>query len=278
MLLTGIWSFVASATQDTPAPSLDSRDTAAPAIATANPDAVELPPSGIDRLAESLLVANLPREYENSKHWGQTKQVWDGLEVHRQGLSIHTKRRWKTVNHGTWTKYRAWLIDPHRDLHLKFENLRRAGNDRTAFELIIDARLGATGRLSEWNRGVQLYSFHADAEATVRLQLSCDLSLDLDATRLPPDVLLVPRITAGQLALRDFQLQRISSVDGPLVRKLGDLMRDDIEREINERQAKLVEKMNRSLEKHQDELRISVRDLLASGWNRFVSVPAKPEK
>ena len=85
-------------------------------------------------------------------------------------------------------------------------------------------------------------------------------------------------VTAGRLALLDFQLQRISSADGPFVRKLGDLLRDDIEREINERQPRLVEKMNRSLEKHQDELRISVRELLASGWNRFVNVPPKPSK
>jgi hypothetical protein len=203
-LLCALWSHTAAATQNSAVPSVDGRGPAAPAAAPANLDGFDPDPSGIDQLAETLLLANLPQEYENAKHWGQTKQGWNGVE------------------------YRAWLIDPHRDLHLAFKNLRRAGHDRTAFELIIDAKLGATGRLSEWNRGVQLYSFHADAEATVRLQLSCELSLGLDA------------------------------------------------REINERRTKLVEKMNRSIEKHQGELRISVRDLLESSWNRFVNVPDKP--
>jgi hypothetical protein len=240
------------------------------------PRADQSSPGGLDQLARVILLANLPRNYENSKNWGLTKPRWDGLHVHLDGGRITTKRRWKEVNHGTWTQYRAWLVDPEQQLHLQSNNLRTTDDQRVAVDLLVSARVGASGRLSEWNRGLQLYSFRADAEASLQLKLSCELATRLDATRIPPDVILEPRVVDASLDLHNFQLQRISRADGPLVHKLGDMLRDDIEREVNSRRQKLVEKLNRALDKQSGNLRLSIHDLARNGWDQLVRTPAKP--
>lgn len=235
-----------------------------------DPLATSAPPAGAESLIRELVLANLPREYVNAKHWGMTTRRWNGVDVSLDGLRVKTHRRWKDVNHGTWTQYRAWLIDPERELEMRLANLRSATNSQgAALDITLEARLGATGRLSEWNHGLQLYSFHADAEGRVRLQLSCEFAVTLDATHVPPDFRLVPRVTQAKLDLPEFRLQRISSADGPLVHKLGDRLRDDVEREVNERQQAIVDKLNRALDKNRDKLRFSAHDLFAEGWAKL---------
>src|SRR5687767_5895459 len=94
-------------------------------------------PTGTDALVRSILLQNLPREYENAKNWGQTKRRWNGVDVSLDGLRLDTKRRWKEVNHGTWTRYRAWLIDPEHSLQIHFTEARRAENQAATFDLIV---------------------------------------------------------------------------------------------------------------------------------------------
>jgi hypothetical protein len=224
----------------------------------------------VNQLARDLVLSTIPREYENTKDWGHSKLLWNGVDLERDGLRVKTKRRWKPVNHGTWTRYRAWLIDPERELHIRFENLRPSGNRQVQVDVTLDARCGATGRVSQWNRGVQLYSFHADAEANIQLQLTCEIGLEFDTRQLPPDVLLAPKVLGARLQLLDFQLQRISNADGPLIRRLGDSLRGDLEREVNERRQQLVDKLNRSIEKRSDQLRLSVNELVSSGWDKLL--------
>jgi hypothetical protein len=223
------------------------------------------PPSGTDALIRSLLLTSLPREYENSKHWGQTKPRWDGLHISLDGLRLDTKRRWKEVNHGTWTRYQATLVDPERTLFIQSTNLRPVADRRVAFDVIVDAQLFVTGRLSEWVHGVQLYSFSAEADATVRLVMQCEVGLEFLATHFPPEVRLVPRVTAADLELRQFELRSISDAHGPLVRKLGDGLHDILQDEIRERREKLVSKINRAIAKPGRELRLSLHDFLSEG-------------
>lgn len=230
------------------------------------------PASGLDRLIRDLVLQNAPHEYENDRQWGGTRQVWDGLHVWRDGLRIKTKRRWKDANHGTWKKYRAWLIDPDHQFDVQFLNLHKTAEGKAAFDLLIDAKLGAWGRLSEWRQDVQLFSFSADAEATVRLKLSCELSARLDPSHLPPDLVLQPQVMAADLALVDFRLKRISDADGPLVKQLGKSLREVLEDELRDRQPRLVQRMNDQIRDHQDDLRLSARDLAASGWQQALQL------
>ena len=38
----------------------------------------------LERLSETvrdIMLLSVPHQYENTKHWGRTKEVWDGLKI-----------------------------------------------------------------------------------------------------------------------------------------------------------------------------------------------------
>ena len=230
------------------------------------------PPSPVDELATqlsrtetvqslvtSIVLENIPHQYEDKRKWGQTKQVFDGLKLRREGLRIETKRRWKQVNHGTWKRYHIWLIDPTEHFHVEIRNVRPAGGAKVSFDVMIDARVGAFARLSEWQLDVQLISLGVDAEARVRLQAECELGLKMDVEGYPPDILLVPEIKKADLELVDFRLQRVSNFSGPLIKELGEELHDVLAGELRKREEGLPAKINKQIAKRQDRLRWSLR-------------------
>jgi hypothetical protein len=88
----------------------------------------------------------------------------------------------------------------------------------------------------------------------------------LDPTRLPPDVLFDPVVTQSDLQLRQFRLLRLSDVGGPLARELGEELDDVLRDELARRRGQLTAAINRQIDKHRDQLRLSLQDLLKSPW------------
>lgn len=248
-----------------------------PATASPTANSAATTPPAAHRLIRNLVLQHVPPTYENTKKWGGTKRVWDGLHVSLDGLRLKTKRRWKDAKHGTWKHYRAWLIDPDEEFAIRIEKMVSTPAGKTAFDVVIDARLGAWGRLSEYARDVQLLSLSAEADARVRMRASCEMSLRLDATRFPPDVILEPEVVSAELTLLEFELVRISDLDGPLVREFGEELHDVLQEEIADRQTRLVDKLNRQLKKHEDDLRLSVADLASSGLRQLQDVSERDE-
>ncbi len=223
------------------------------------------------QLITRIVTDNIPHEYEEKKDWGKTTEIWAGVKIWREGLRIETKRRKKEVKHGKWRLYRVWLVDPEQQFHVRVENIREVGEGRVEFDASAEAAMGAFGRLSLWERGVQLISISADADARVRLRVRCNLGAEVDPTKLPPDVVLDPAITDADLQLVDFDLRRISDLRGPLVNSLSHAVREVLEDRIANRRQRLVDKINRQIEKNEDEFRLSLHDLLRSKWGEQAS-------
>lgn len=217
-------------------------------------------------LITTVIRENLPDQYEARDGWGETKEIWAGVDIRREGWQIKTKRRKKAVNHGTWKLYRVRVVEPEKELHIDVQNVRELPNGRVEFDLAVDARLDVFARLAQWESGVQLISLSVNAEALTQFRVRCNLGLKLDPAKLPPDVLLDPRVDRADLRLVDFRVNRISQIGGPLARELGDQARDLLDRQIAKQNEKLPGKINRQIEKNRDHLRLSVQDLLTSRW------------
>jgi hypothetical protein len=217
--------------------------------------------SGLSELVTAIVRANLPHEYEKKKNWGQTKEIWDGVHVKLDGVRVKTKRKKKAVNHGTWTMYRATLTDPQQ-FAVSVTNLRRLDDGRAAFDADFVAPLAVFGRISEWQLGVQLISLSANADARVRLQITCAVKTKMVASKtIVPDVLIEPEVTAAKIIIEEFQLKRISQLHGPLVKELGKGAHDFLQEEVDDRNAQIVAKINKQIVKQQDKLRLSLSDL-----------------
>lgn len=231
-------------------------------------EVAELVESGSKDLLRELALSAIPETYENNKHWGQTKRMWDGVHLSLDGLRLKTKRKWRDANHGTWKRYNAWLIDPEQQFDLRIESIRPVDKGRVAFEIAIDARLGLFARLSEWQHGVQLISLGIDAEAIVQMRMTCEARMRLDFEHFVPDLIIEPEVTSADLTLVHFDLHRVSNLHGPGVEQLGRSLHGVLQDEINDRRPKLVAQANRQIEKNQDKLRFSVRSLADDGWEK----------
>jgi hypothetical protein len=223
----------------------------------------------LSRLGRLIALAAIPEQYENRKHWGMTAERWDGLIIRREGLRIETKRRMKEVNHGTWKMYRVRLLDPEDEFLLQVDNLRQTPDKQAACDITVIARLAVFGRISQWEKGIQLYSLSADAQARVRLQMACTFQLSLDPTRHPPDVVVEPAVTKAEVELIDFRLQRLSDLHGPLVKQLGRGMRKIVEDRLQDQQPSIPEKINRQIAKNQDHLKLSLQQLVQEQWSKW---------
>lgn len=220
-------------------------------------------------LITDMVRDNIPHEYEEHDNWGATKDLTVGVKVKLDGLRLQTRRRRKPVKHGTQKLYRVRLVDPDKQFQVAVDNIQELPNGRLGFDLVVDAKLAALGRLSEWRRGVQLISVSAEADARARLKMSCDVALRLDPTRLPPDVVIDPHVSSAKLELAEFRLRRISDLNGPVVKELGSAVRNVVEDKLEDQQHKLPEKINRQIEKNRSKLRLSLHDVLQSQWGEI---------
>ncbi|MCH2180942.1 MAG: hypothetical protein MK108_02965 [Mariniblastus sp.] len=222
--------------------------------------------TSVDDLLTKIILQQMPLQYTDDRKWGVQEKRWDGIKFRTEGIKLETKRRWKMVNHGTWRKYQAHLVNPEREFSIEMTNLRNTPGGKTAFDLKITANLDLQARQAKWVKGVQLYSVSAEGSCQVRIRLSCQSEIQLDLNHLPPDLILKPRITQAELSVDEFRIDRISKVGGEVAQQVTRWARGSIDEKVREEEAKLVTKLNAQLEKNQDDLRLSLHDALQSRW------------
>ncbi len=226
-------------------------------------------PQGTRTLLKRLIVDILPAKFEETKKWGGQKKVWDGVHLRMDGLNVKTKRRWKEVNHGTWKKHRVTLVDPEKYLRAKVSNIERVSLGKTSFDLLLAAKLDVHGRLQEWQRGVRLLSISADATADVEVTTHLIVEAKLDTSKIPPGLIIRPRAESAEIHLLDFELHRVSNADGPIIQELGDGLKRAVRHELADQNARMVDRINRQLSRQEEELHLSVQDLVQKKWLGF---------
>jgi hypothetical protein len=217
-----------------------------------------------------LVRAQLPDRYEKKKNWGHTAPAVRGLSIQLDDGRLKTRRKYKEVNDGTWQMYRVDLVDPDEKFDIRIANLRPLDDGRVGLQITAVASLKAMGRQAHWEKGIQLYSLSAEADARVRLTAETAVATQLDPTKLPPDVYLKPEVTAAKLEILEFKLRRISDLDGPLVRALSKTVREELEDKLAEDNAKIVAKLNKAIDKKEERLKLSAADLVKFKWDRFL--------
>ena len=212
----------------------------------------------------SMIRENLPPAYEDNKKWGMQKEVWDGVDMWREGGRLETKRRKKLVNAGTWTKYRVEFVEPDKNLHIEFHQLQSLPDGRIAFSVSVECLLDVFGRMSQWVRDVQMISLSVNADAVCKLTMSGSVKFQLNPLKFPPDVIIKPHVDHALVELSYFRVRRVSQVGGDFAKALGEGARGTIDRKISETNEKLVEKINKQIDKQQSKMVFSMQDWVQS--------------
>ena len=197
---------------------------------------------------------------------GKQKERWDGLKIERDGLRIKTKRRKKLVNHGSWKKYSAELIDAKNQFDVSVTNVRQTPAKKLAFQINFATRVKLHARQAKWVKGVQMYSLSADGHATIRLSVDMELGISLMPGDFPPDVKFEPRALSADLIVDDFRIDRVSKLGGEFAQMVTRLARKELDSEIEEKEIELVEKINKEIAEESDKLQLSLSDALKSKW------------
>jgi len=112
-----------------------------------------------------------------------------------------------------------------------------------------------------YEHGVHIISLEAEGDTSIRLWIDAEVGAETVASSLLiPGIELHPKVTDAKLKFDDFQLTRISDVKGVVAHDLGGLLKRGLEKQVAG--PKLVEKLNHSLEKHPEKLRLSPDMLL----------------
>ncbi len=207
-----------------------------------------------------LVLRNLPPSFEDNRKWGREKEVVSGINFRREGWKIETKRKRKTVKHGTWSRYYIEFVDPAANLQVNIQKMEfpKSGPIRVATQVIAPLKL--FGRVSEWRRDVQLISLSTNAEATIELNVACDIHVIVNPLKIPPDVEFRPVVTNATVSLQDFEVQNISQLHGPLAELLGKGIREVLDNRLEDYREKLVVKMNSEITKQKGKLKLSLQD------------------
>lgn len=229
-----------------------------------------VPAEEFQTFVTQLVREQLPHEYEKKRNWGTTKRVFSGVDVGLDGLRLDTKRKFSDKNHGTWQMYFIKQVEPEKNLAVRIDRVQELDGGQVACEVSAVGRLHCFGKQVQWERGVQVYALSADCEATVRVKTRTILRPRLDATKFPPDVLLLAKVERAEIEILDFELQRVGEFDGPVIRSFSKTIREILEDRLAADHDKIVVKINEQLTKKQDKLRLKWADLLKTPWAGYL--------
>ncbi len=216
----------------------------------------------LSRMIRWLVLKNLPPSYEDNRGWGKQKKVYDGFRFRNEGLKVETYRKYKTVKHGTWKRYHIELVDPQSNLQIHLRDLRNLSNDRFAFHLTLETPLKVFGRISQWQRDVQLISISTNASVAVQVDIDAECNVQMNPLVFPPDMQFLPTVTKATVRLTKMEVDRISQIRGDIAEELGKGLRGFVDEYLREYDDKLVVKINKQLDKQKDKLRVSTVDYL----------------
>jgi hypothetical protein len=233
------------------------------------------------RYLASIGLRHVPKKFDGKKHWGDTKKVWAGVEVDFEDGKLKTHRRYRDAEHGRWMQYEVNL--PENGLALdksvwinqvtKSQVADRPQDLHSDEGFRIDATVITPAtyevRIQRWNYGVRMSSVTVKGRLNLRLDTLADIRMGPDYSEVPPAIQISPQILSAKISIDQFEVERVSHIGGDTAELWGDIVQElFMERLIDAQNEKLVEKLNRSIDKNREDLRISMADAIQKGLGR----------
>jgi hypothetical protein len=220
-----------------------------------------LSPEMIAPLLTPLIAEAVPREFEGQKDWGKTTLITTGLHSDGNFLKFDIHREKSEVNDGVWKKYRVTLVEPEKNLEIRIDNLQRQEDGKYKLTLFVAAKVHAWAKVVVYKKGLRVLSLEPEGDTAIRLTLDADVGVEtVKSSTFIPGVELQPVITDANIKFDDFRLTRIGDIHGDVAKEIGELLRKVLQKEMSG--PKLVDRLNHSLQKHPERLRLSPDQLL----------------
>jgi len=239
-----------------------------PAVALAQEDEpLQANEQHLSELVQSIVLAAMPRKFENRKHWDKQREVFAGVKVKTDGLKLRISKRKEKVRHGFWRRYEAMLIDPEQTLKIQISDVQALGGGQWTYTVTADLRAKVETRFEHWNLGVKLFNTSTKADASLRMRADCSLQVSIEQD---PDegacVVFSPDVTRVDLALPDLDIRKLGELRGDLAQEVGNGLEEIIEDLVQTQEKNVRKQARKEIAEHKDDLRIPLGDLLSSPW------------
>lgn len=250
----------------TPSPQVASNTAVAlpaaslPPTTAATPEASMSPETmaALSQTVRAILVESLPERIEKNDDWGEQRERLSQFKPKFDGLRLRVETTTKPVNHGLWKQLVVVPVDPQKNLRFQIVEARGAGRNGVVFQVVVFAPLKVTARIERWRTGIKLVNFSTDADASVEMRLAGEVQYEYTVENGTRYLKFRPRVRAVDMQLVEFDLRRISLAAGPLVQEFGDLVTNPLADQLDKHEPKIVEKLNKSIVKREDRLKIPV--------------------
>lgn len=216
------------------------------------------------QLARAILLTAIPDKYVDKKHWGKTREVFDGLHVEQRGLNIRVSERRRKVNHGSWYMVTVRFPQPEQNVKLIIDQVQSHGPGKFSFAVHIAMKnILLHGQFEQWLLGVKGLNFDFESDVEVHMHAVVQLLIHTErrSGSLLPDLLLDPSIRSIRLDLVDVNTRRIGRLGGAVAEELGDSSRKLFEDLIHSQEGRVLKKANEAVQKKRDSLRLPVSKL-----------------
>jgi hypothetical protein len=221
-----------------------------------------LSPEMIAPLITPLIADAVPREFEGKKDWGKTARITTGLHSDGNFFRFDIHREKSEVNDGVWKKYRVTLVEPEKNLEIRIDNLQRQEDGKYKLTLFVAAKVHAWAKVIVYKKGLRVLSLEPEGDTSIRLWVDADVGVEtVKSSTFIPGLELQPLVTDARIKFDDFRLTRIGDIHGDVAKEIGELFRKVLQKELSG--PKLVDRLNHSLQKHPERLRLSPDQLLS---------------
>jgi hypothetical protein len=227
------------------------------------------PNDALAALARESILKSLPPEYEKRENWGHQKPSVVGFEWNFRDGEWHLDKRTKPLNDGLWRMYRLRLVDPEKNLSLRFTPPEPAENNRTAMTIFLTARMHAEAWQEQWRIGIKGLNFYLEAETTIEVRLDVEVGIKPAAGGGFGSIEVDPHVNNVGLRLVDLKVERIDKIGGDIAKELGKALKDVVADELHKREPEIAGKINKEIDKHRDKLRFSPSQIANLGWDKI---------
>lgn len=207
---------------------------------------------------------HIPRTISGDKNWGDTKRVWAGVKIRLDGFKVRTNRRHREVEQGRWVKYEVTLPDVPPAIKIADVSPQidtATGQQSWSITSSIVSPMEFEARVQRWNLGVKLFSVTVRGKARIRMTSTLTVGFHANYGEIPPGLVIAPRVQRAQLVMEHFEVDRVSKIGGDVAEQWGELLENIlIERLVKQQNEKLVDKLNKSIDKERDDLKLSLEE------------------
>ena len=214
---------------------------------------------------------HIPRTISGDKNWGDRKRVWAGVKIRMDGFKLRTNRKHRELEQGRWVKYEVTLPDVPPAIKITDVSPKidaTTGEQSWTITSSVVSPMEFEARVQRWNLGVKLFSVTVRGQARIRLNSTLSVGFHANYGEIPPGLVIAPSVQKAELVMEHFEVDRVSKIGGDVAEQWGELLEDIlIERLVKRQNEKLVGKLNKSIDKERDDLKLSLSEWFEN-WGR----------